>query len=137
MLVEAVIPVRVKAAGLWRLLEPGKPVEFADEQAAKLISKVPNKVRQVLPNREEPIEIQPAAPTARPIYWESMDGTWHGPVKPEFLGRTGSGDREQFWVIVTYKGGIRWVCADLLRSRKAFECQEGREIVHLNRRETR
>src|SRR5262245_39018637 len=49
MLVEAVIPLRVKSAGRWRFLEPGKPVELADNQALKLLSKVPGKVRQVSP----------------------------------------------------------------------------------------
>ena len=49
MLVEAIIPLRVKMSGQWLLLEPGKPVEFADDQAAKLLSRVPDKVRQVSP----------------------------------------------------------------------------------------
>ena len=46
MLVEAVIPVRVKSGGQWRILEPGKPIELADDQATKLLSKVPDKVRR-------------------------------------------------------------------------------------------
>jgi hypothetical protein len=41
----------------------------------------------------EDIAVEPASATANPIYWEATDGTWHGPVKPEYLGRTGSGTR--------------------------------------------
>ena len=69
------------------------------------------------------VTIEPASPTARPIYWKAMDGTWHGPVKPECLGRTGTGDKELFWVIVTYQKTVRWIRSDLLRSRQAFEAQ--------------
>jgi hypothetical protein len=72
------------------------------------------------------VVIEPASPTARPVYWESEDGTWHGPVKPEYLGRTGSGDKEQFWVIVSYKGTVRWIWSDLLRSRQVFDTQRRR-----------
>ncbi len=73
----------------------------------------------------EDIAIEPASPTARPIYWEGMDGTWHGPVKPEYLGRTGKGRSEQFWVVVNDKGIIRWIWAELLRSRRAFLARNG------------
>jgi hypothetical protein len=65
-------------------------------------------------------------PTARPIYWQDMDGTWHGPVTPEYLGRSGSGHSERFWVIVHDEGIIRWIWSDLLRSRQAFESEQGR-----------
>jgi hypothetical protein len=70
------------------------------------------------------IAIEPASSTARPIYWETMDGAWHGPVKPEYLGRTGSGENEVFWVIVTHNGIMRWIWSDLLRSRQAFQNQK-------------
>jgi hypothetical protein len=70
------------------------------------------------------IEVEPASPMARPIYWEAMDGEWHGPVYPEYLGRTGTGSNEQFWVIVNHNGAIRWVLADLLRSCEAFREHE-------------
>lgn len=73
------------------------------------------------PTPKETIAIEPASPTARPIYWESMDGTWHGPAKPEYLGRTGLGQNERFWVIVIYQESIRWIWADLLRSRQEAE----------------
>lgn len=69
--------------------------------------------------------IEPSLPGAKPIYWESMDGTWHGPVKPEYLGRTGKGSNEQFWVIVNHKGTFRWIWTDLLRSRQAFLARMG------------
>ena len=128
MLVEAVIPLRVKTAGQWRFLEPGKPFEFADDQAVKLLAKMPDKVRQVTPDKDEAIVIDPASPMARPIYWESMDGTWHGPVKPEYLGRTGTVPNERFWVIVNDEGNIRWIWADLLRSHQAFSNSRCRQV---------
>lgn len=65
--------------------------------------------------------VEPASSMASPIYWEAMDGTWHGPVKPEYLGRTGRGDGERFWVIVSYRGTVQWIWSDLLRSRQAYE----------------
>jgi len=66
------------------------------------------------------VVVEPASPTAKPIYWEAMDGTWHGPVRPEYLGRTGRSHNEQFWIIVSYSGAFRWIWADLLRSHQAF-----------------
>lgn len=70
-------------------------------------------------------ELQPAAPNTRPIYWETGDGRIVGPAVPEFLGRDGS----SFWISTTFEGQIRWINADRLRSRKAFEEQaEVREV---------
>jgi hypothetical protein len=64
-------------------------------------------------------EIQPAAPNARPIYWETGDGRILGPAVPEFLGRDGNA----FWISTTFDGQMRWINADRLRSRQAFETQ--------------
>jgi len=75
--------------------------------------------------RSDDIIIEPASPTARSIYWEAVDGNWHGPVQPEYLGRTGKGRSEQFWVVVNDKGIIRWIWTELLRSRQAFLARKG------------
>lgn len=71
------------------------------------------------------IEIQPAAPNAKAIYWETGTGRILGPAVPEFLARDGS----TFWISTTFEGQSRWINADRLRSRKAFEEQaEVREV---------
>lgn len=73
----------------------------------------------------EGIQIEPAAPNARPVYWETGSGRILGPAIPEFLGRDGS----TFWISTTFEDQIRWINADRLRSRKAFEEQaEVREV---------
>lgn len=71
----------------------------------------------------EDITIEPAAPNARPAYWERASGEIVGPARPEFLAKVGSGATEQFWVIVDYQGQPAWVRSDRLRSKKAFEEQ--------------
>ena len=69
--------------------------------------------------------IEPAVPNARPVYWESGTGRILGPATPEFLARDGG----TFWIVTTVEGQIRWINADQLRSRKAFEAQaEVREV---------
>lgn len=123
MLIEALAPLRLRLPERDLALRPGEPVELPDNQARRLMEKAGGKVRQVVRDAYGPLEMQAASPTARPIYWESTDGTWHGPVKPEYLGRSGLGDSERFWVTVTYQDSILWICADLLRSRQAFEAQ--------------
>jgi hypothetical protein len=73
----------------------------------------------------EGIQIEPAAPNARPVYWETGSGRILGPAIPEFLAR----DSSTFWISTTFKGQIRWINADRLRSRKAFlEQLEVREV---------
>lgn len=54
-----------------------------------------------------------------PIYWETGDGRILGPAVPEYLAR----DRNTFWIVVTFSGQIRWIDADRLRSKKAFNAQ--------------
>ena len=75
--------------------------------------------------RGEGLVIEPAAPDARPIYWEAADTRILGPAVPEFLARAG----DTFWIVTTFEGQARWINADRLRSRKAFEQQpEVREV---------
>ena len=118
MRLEALAPFTYRWPGGEIHLEPGRPVDLADDRARRLIQKAGDRVRVI---ESDPIVLEPASATARPIYWESMDGTWYGPAIPEYLERTGTGDHEQFWVITTYQGAIRWIRADRLRSRQAFE----------------
>jgi len=99
-------------------LRPGVPTELPGPAATQLLRKARDKVRLV--DRGSAIQpdgvlIESAVPNARPVFWESKDGTWHGPAKPEYLGRTGRALNERFWVIVSYKGAIWWIWADLLR----------------------
>ena len=65
------------------------------------------------------IELQPAAPNPRPVYWETGTGHILGPAVPEFLARDG----DCYWIVTIFEGEIRWINADRLRSRKAFEQQ--------------
>lgn len=54
-----------------------------------------------------------------PIYWETGTGRILGPAVPEFFARDGG----SYWISTTFEGKIRWINADRLRSRKAFEQQ--------------
>jgi hypothetical protein len=122
LLIEALTSLCIRLPDREVSLIPGQRVDLSNEHGHRLLEKVGNKVRRLSsPDSDESIVIEPASPTARPIYWEAMDGTWHGPVKPEFLGRTLSGHKERFWVIVTYNGNIRWIWSDLLRTVQASE----------------
>jgi hypothetical protein len=64
--------------------------------------------------------VEAAGRTARTVYWEDEHGAWHGPVQPEYLGRTKVGFEEQVWVIVEHNGEFRWISAESLRSRRAY-----------------
>ncbi len=68
------------------------------------------------------VEMQPAEPNAKIAYWETGDGSILGPAMPEFLGRDGN----SFWIVTTFRGQIRWINADRLRSKKAFDAQFSR-----------
>ena len=103
------------------VLRPGQPVDLPEDAARTLLRQAGDRVRVVGDMVKEP-----AAADARPIYWESENGIWHGPVKPEFLGRIGIHPNEEFYVIVIYQGITYPILADRLRSRQAFEDQERR-----------
>ena len=75
------------------------------------------------PQAAENIVMETAASNARPVYWETADTRILGPAVPEYLAMVGTGPTGSFWVIVTYRGMPRWINADRLRSRKAFEQQ--------------
>lgn len=102
-------------------LVPGQPVDLPEERALRLLAKAPGKVKVV--SWSSDVVIEPAAPNARPVYWERGDGHIYGPAVPEFLAKVGTGATDRFWVIVEYQGQAIWVRSDRWRSRKAFETQ--------------
>lgn len=114
MLIEASHPLTVRRSSGELRLVPGYPVELPDGEAIRLLEKANGKVRAITP----PV-IEPAAQNARPIYWETGDGRILGPAVPELLAQVGS----EFWIVTTFEGYPRWINADRLRSRKAFEEQ--------------
>lgn len=69
------------------------------------------------------VTIEPASPTARPVFFERSDGRIYGPAKPEFLAREGTGPAAIFWVVVQFHSLPVWVRSDLLRSRAQYEQQ--------------
>lgn len=117
MLIEALRPLLVRLPDGDVQLEPGVPVELPDEHGQQLLRKAPDAVRR-LSGPSQPV-IEPAASNAKPIYWEHAEGRILGPAVPEFLAQVG----EQFWVVVQYDGVPRWIRADRLRSKHAFEQQ--------------
>lgn len=88
-------------------------------------------VQAIGSNRD--IIIEPAAPNARAIYWETGTSRILGPATPEFLARDG----ETFWVVTTFEGRTRWVNADQLRSKRNFERQAEVQEVHIVREDHR
>lgn len=71
----------------------------------------------------DPIVIEPAHHTARPIFWERNDGRIYGPASPEFLAMVGTRSQASYWVVVAYQGSSVWVNADRLRTKKQFQKQ--------------
>lgn len=115
MLIEALYPLTVRLPNGDLQMEPGQPVDLPEAYATRLLEKLPQKVRRL---DARPL-IEPAAPNARPVFWETADRLILGPAVPEFLAQVGA----QFWVVVQYDGAPRWIRSDRLRSRRAFETQ--------------
>ena len=108
-------------------LEPGNPIDLPPDRAAKLLARAGNRVRQIEPQNHT--EIEPAcrfdgSPLSS-IYWEAGTGEILGPATPEYFARHGHSD----WIVITFEGQPRWIHADRLRSRKAFETQRPPQIV--------
>lgn len=120
MLIEALQPLHIRRPGGDLHLLPGHPVELGAEEAQRLLSKAHDKVRVVA---EKELAIEPAGKpdgsSLSKIYWETGDGRILGPAVPQFLAREGSA----FWLSATFEGQIRWINADRLRSKKAFDTQ--------------
>ncbi len=94
---------------------------LAHPQLSPLSDPIPTDVQA------EGFVIEPAAPHARPIFWETSDGRILGPAVPEFLGR----DKNAFWVSTTFEGNIWWVNADRLRSKQQWA--EQKPLVEVDR----
>jgi hypothetical protein len=117
LLIEALLPLRLRLPAGYLELEPGVPVELPDHLAQRLLKKAVDKVRVV----HNDVIIEPASPKGRFVYWETADCRILGPACPEFLAQVGTGLKStDFWVIVEFKGQPRWVRSDRLRSKKAF-----------------
>lgn len=79
------------------------------------------------------VVIEPAAPDARPVFWERGTGEIVGPGQPEFLAKVGSGPKESYWVIALYQGLPVWINATVLRSKRQFEQQVKPQVIELVR----
>ena len=145
MLIESLKPLRVHLRRQAIELMPGQPMEFSEDDGQILLTKVPDVVRRIFVSQNSslahhgdspmvdppmPLDIIPAASVAKPIYWETGDGRILGPATPEFLAKSG----KQFWIVTTFEGQIRWINADQLRSKNAFEGQRAIHEVELIRR---
>jgi|SRR5215831_1078305 len=120
MLIEALTPLKVRVNGRELLLDPGRPQDLSDDEARRLLAKVPDQVRVV----SEPVVIEPARrlddTAVQPIYWEDCTGRIIGPAVPEFVAEAAGG----IWIVTT----AGWVSAKQLRSRQAFE---GQPLMHV------
>ena len=116
-MIEALKPLTIRLRSGELHLKPGVLVELADEQARRLLAKAPNRVRAVA--SPGPVTVEVASPNPKAIYWETAEGRILGPAVPEYLARHG----DTFWIVTTFDGQARWINADRLRSRKAFEDQ--------------
>ncbi len=81
----------------------------------------------------EEVVIEPAAPNARPVFWERADGSLWGPATPEFLARVGNGPKASYWVVAEFEGLPVWINSAALRSKKQFETQVKPMVVELIR----
>ncbi len=105
----------LKRDGQVTTCSPGQRISLPEDKAQRMLEHVGEKVRLV---QDEPSEtvIEPAAPHARPVWWETMAGELHGPATPLFLAKTGSGAKERFWVILEFEGETWWIRDDRLRT---------------------
>jgi hypothetical protein len=120
MRIEALYRLHIRRAAGDLHLRPGVPIELSDEEGAKLLEKIPAKVRLV-PFAAKVIEPAVNADGAplRPVYWETGTGEILGPTAPELFAKDG----DTFWISVTFKESVRWINADMLRSKTTFEQQ--------------
>lgn len=69
------------------------------------------------------VTIEPAAPNARPVFWERADGQICGPATPEFRARVSSGPRTIYLVVAQFLGEPVFINSTALRSKRQFETQ--------------
>src|SRR5262249_32291469 len=102
MLIEALMPLKVRVNGRVLFLDPGQPQDLSDDEARRLLAKIPDQVRVV----SEPMVIEPAVrpdgSPVRPIFWEDAAGRIVGPAVLDFVAH----DAHSFWVVGTYEGTI-------------------------------
>lgn len=100
-------------------------VKLAKEALRQQREKSPTSETPAPLRSDDTVAMCPAAQNARMVYWETSDGRILGPAIPEYLARDGG----SYWIVATFEEEIRWINADRLRSRKAFEAQrEVREV---------
>lgn len=128
MKLEALHPLHIRRAAGDLHVQPGGYVELPDEEATRLLRKVPGKVR-VAATTGTTIEpaVRPDGSPLSALYWETGDGRIFGPAKPEFLARDGNA----FCISTTFEGRIWWINADRLRSSQQFEQQKPLREVEL------
>lgn len=126
MLIEALKPLKVRVNDHEILLDPGQPCELPDDAARRLLAKVPDKVRRVEPmSAVIELAVRPDGTPFSGVYWEDGLGRIVGPATPEFvIWADGAA-----WIVTTCEGHGRWVRADRLRSRAAFEVQQPLQVV--------
>lgn len=131
MRIEALHPLHIRRASGDLHLRPGIPIDLPDEEAAKLLQKVPDKVRVVTEGgtRLEPAVTADGFPL-RPVYWERGDGSIVGPGQPEFFARIDCGNREEdFWLVVLFDGETVWIRSDRLRAERELSQQALPKII--------
>ncbi len=125
MKIEALHPLHIRRASGDLHLRPGCPVELPDEEAEKLLKKVPGKVRIVTEGgtTSEPAVTADGFPL-KPVYWERGDGSIVGPGQPEFFARIGCGNREEdFWLVVLFDGETAWIRSDRMCTKLRYDQQ--------------
>src|SRR5215831_2935118 len=60
------------------------------------------------PLSDSDMVIEPVLP-CRPVYWESMNGTVHGPARVLFLTRTSRAGHYEVWLCLEVAGQTHWI----------------------------
>jgi hypothetical protein len=124
-------PVTVRTVHGDVRLAPGIPHELPDAVGDRVLQCAGDRVRV---HAQEPAPdplIEPAAPNARPVYWERADTSIVGPGQPEFLAMVGSGQAATYWVVAQFDGLPIWINSMQLRSKRQFEEQVRPVVVTL------
>jgi hypothetical protein len=106
-------------------LQPGTPCELPDEDAERLLAKIPERVRAVTTDMTVEPAIKPDGSPLSAVYWESGDGTirqgW-----PVLFGMERVGEARRFWIGVEYDNReFAWVHETRLRNAASYQTQKG------------
>ncbi|HKC94008.1 MAG TPA: hypothetical protein VKB81_08330 [Nitrospira sp.] len=77
-------------------LRPGVPTELPEPAATQLLRKARDNVRLVDGGstlQPSGVVIESAVRNARPVFWESMDGVWHGAGEARISRTDGIGSK--------------------------------------------